>query len=125
MDGRKLVKELHDHRGDPAEWDDTPAEVTVKPPRSEVVSFRLPSDQLDLVERLAREAGQSISEVLRNAVEAYLRGQAQEPVLDFHSGGSKRLRFTMRTTLRDAGFTFAEPAEWIPDEPFTTVTCLD
>jgi hypothetical protein len=58
---------------------------------------------------------------------AYIRGEALEPVLDVHSGGSSRLRFTMRTTLRGAGYTDAEPErpDWIPDTPPTTVTCLD
>jgi hypothetical protein len=125
MDEHELAKQLHDHRGDPDEWEDTPTRVKVQPARSEVVSFRLPSDQLDLVERLASEAGQSVSELLRSAVLAFIRGETLEPVLEIHSGSSGRLQLTLRTTLRGAGFTHAEPADWVPDEPFPTVTCLD
>ncbi len=72
MEEGEVAKQLHDHRGDPEEWEDTPARVKVQPARSEVVSFRLPSDQLDVIEGLAEQAGQSISELVRHAVLAYV-----------------------------------------------------
>jgi hypothetical protein len=125
MDDQQLATELYERRSDPDEWEDTPTEVRVQPARNEVVSFRLPSDQLNLVEELADEAGQSISEFLRNAVLAYIRGETMTPVLDVQAGGSGRLRLTIRTQLPASGYTYTDPPDWIPDEPFTTVTCLD
>jgi hypothetical protein len=65
MKEREVAKELHDHRGDSEEWEETPVRVKVQPARSEVVSFRLPSEQLDVIEGLADQAGQSISEFVR------------------------------------------------------------
>ena len=126
MDDQELARELYKRRGDPDEWEDRPTEVKVQPPRSEVVSFRLPSDQLNLIEDLADQAGQSISEFLRNAVLAYVRGETMTPVLDVQAGGSGKLQLTMRTALPGSGHTYyADPPDWIPDEPFKTVTCLD
>lgn len=124
MDDQQLARELYEHRSDPDQWEDTPAEVKVRPARNEVVSFRLPSDQLDLIEQLAAEAGQSISEFLRNAVLAYVRGETMTPVLDVQAGGSGRLQLTIRTRLPGSGHTYSDPADWVPDEPFKTVTCL-
>jgi Ribbon-helix-helix protein, copG family len=125
MDDRDLTRELHDHRGDPDEWEDTPAEVKVRPARSEVVSFRLPSEQLNEIEALATRMGQSISEFIRNAVLAYVRGEVMTPVLDVQTGGPGRLQFTMRTRLPSSGYTSTEPPDWVPSEPITTVTCID
>jgi len=42
--------DLFEHRNDPDEWDDQPVEIEVRPAGSEVVSFRLPSDELDRVQ---------------------------------------------------------------------------
>lgn len=125
MDDRDLARELHDHRGDADEWEDTPDEVKVQPARSEVVSFRLSSDHLNEIEALATRMGQSISEFVRNAVLAYVRGEVMTPVLDVQAGGPGRLQFTMRTRLPSSAYTSSEPPEWIPSDPITTVTCID
>jgi hypothetical protein len=125
VDDQQLASELYERRGDPDEWEDTPTKVKVQPARNEVVSFRLPSDQLNLIEDLADQAGQSISEFLRSAVLAYVRGETMTPVLDVQAGGSGRLQLTIRTPLPGSGHTYTDPPDWIPDEPFKTVTCLD
>ncbi len=126
MSDQQLAQELYERRGDPDEWEDRPTEVKVQPTRSEVVSFRLPSDQLNLIEDLADQAGQSISEFLRNAVLAYVHGETITPVLDVQAGGSGKLQLTMRIPLPGSGHTSStDPPEWLPDEPFKTVTCLD
>lgn len=125
MDDRDLAREMHEHRGEPDEWEDTPTAVEVRPTRSEVVSFRLPSDQLNEIEELATRTGQSISEFLRSAVLAYLRGETITPVLDVHAGGTGRLQLTMRIRLPSSGYTSTEPSNWVPDDPFKTVTCID
>jgi Ribbon-helix-helix protein, copG family len=122
MKEREAAKELHDHRGDQEEWEDTPVRVKVQPARTEVVSFRLPSDQLDVIEGLADQAGQSISEFIRSAVLAYISGEMMEPFLDVRSGASGELRLTMRTQIRSSGYT---SNDLVPDHPFMTVSCLD
>jgi Arc/MetJ-type ribon-helix-helix transcriptional regulator len=91
MKEREAAKELHDHRGDQEEWEDTPVKVKVQPARTEVVSFRLPSDQLDVIEGLADQAGQSISEFIRSAVLAYISGETMEPFLDANTDPKLRL----------------------------------
>jgi ribbon-helix-helix CopG family protein len=119
MRERDVAKELHDHRGDPEEWEDTPTRVKVQPARTEVVSFRLPSAQLDVIEGLADQAGQSVSEFVRNAVIAYINGETMEPFVDVQSGASGGLRVTMRTAIRGSGYTSKDLV------PIKTVNCLD
>lgn len=124
MEEGEVAKQLHDHRGDPEEWEDTPARVEVQPARSEVVSFRLPSDQLDVIESLADQAGQSVSEFVRQAVLAYINGETMEPFLDVRSGAaSGELRLTMRTAIRGSGYTSNDLV--VPDYPLRTQNCLD
>jgi Arc/MetJ-type ribon-helix-helix transcriptional regulator len=122
MTERDAARKLHDHRGDQEEWEDTPARAKVQPARTEVVSFRLPSEQLDVIEGLAEQAGQSISEFIRSAVLAYISGETMEPFLDVQSGASGELRLTMRTSIRGSGYT---SNDLVPDHPFLTVSCLD
>jgi hypothetical protein len=119
MKEREVAKELHDHRGDSEEWEETPVRVKVQPARSEVVSFRLPSEQLDVIEGLADQAGQSISEFVRSAVLAYISGETMEPFLDVQSGASGELRLTMRTAIRGSGYTSNDLI------PIKTVSILD
>lgn len=121
MDEREVAKELHERRGDPEEWEDTPTQVKVQPGRTEVVSFRLPSEQLDIVEELANQAGQSISEFVRHALLAYISGETMEPFLDVRSGASAELRLVLRTPVRGSGYT----SNLVPDYPLETVSCLD
>src|SRR5512132_439730 len=124
MDEHELAAELYRRRHDKDEWEDKPAEVKVQPVRTEVVSFRVPSDVLDLIERLAEEAGQSISEFMREAVTAQVRGAAMEPLVGVVSSGPRRLpvQLTIRTPLRATGYT--EATGWIPDIPPPTVADL-
>lgn len=62
------IAELHQHRDDPDEWDDEPENVFVRPVVSEVVSFRLPSDELDWLQEAARDRGESLSEFIRDSI---------------------------------------------------------
>lgn len=69
--------ELFDHRNDPDEWDDEPVEIDVRPTGSEVVSFRLPSDELDRVMEAAQAAGESLSQFVRGALSVRLEPPGQ------------------------------------------------
>lgn len=66
--------DLYEHRNDPEEWAEEAEQLTVKKTSSEVVSFRLSSDELDLVEEAAAARGQSLSEFIREAVRTSLHG---------------------------------------------------
>lgn len=80
MSERNLANELWEHRNDPDEWDEEAVEIEVRPRRSSVVSFRLPSEELDEVERAATSSGETVSEFIRNALRIRLRGMATGPI---------------------------------------------
>ncbi len=65
---KELADELYSKRHDRGEWSLKPVAVAVKPTRTEVISFRLPSEELDLLEVAAQRAGQSISDYVRGAL---------------------------------------------------------
>lgn len=69
--------DLFEHRNDPDEWEDQPVEIEVRPAGSEVVSFRLPSDELDRVMEAARAAGESLSQFVRGALSGRLEPAGQ------------------------------------------------
>lgn len=73
----QAADDLHDHRNDADEWDDQRVEVEVRPAGSEVVSFRLPSDELDRVVEAAQVAGESLSQFVRGALSARLEPTGQ------------------------------------------------
>jgi len=58
-------------------WDETPAELRVKPSGSEVVSFRLPTEELNRLEAAASALGETISQFIRAAITLRLEGGAQ------------------------------------------------
>ena len=77
-----LATELHDTRDDPDEWGEEAVEIAVALRRTEVVSFRLPSAELDELEAAASEAGESISEFVRGALALRMHGRISEPLFD-------------------------------------------
>ncbi|MCQ3810000.1 MAG: hypothetical protein KTV68_05525 [Acidimicrobiia bacterium] len=66
------IAELHKHRDDPDEWEDEPIEVVVTKPVGNVVSFQLPTSELDRAIAAADELGISLSEFIRGALEQRL-----------------------------------------------------
>ena len=60
--------ELYRHRNDPGEWSETAEPIEVRPVRSESVSFRLPSEELDALESAAQAARLSLSAYIREAL---------------------------------------------------------
>ncbi len=65
---RKLAEDIWAHRDDPGEWSEEPEIIEVKPGRMELVSFRIPSDELDVLQEAAAQTGESLSEFVRTAV---------------------------------------------------------
>ena len=62
------VEELHTSRDDPDEWDDQTAEVHVRPMTTSVVSFRMPHDELNRLQGIARARGENISDFVRDSI---------------------------------------------------------
>ena len=62
------IAELHRHRDDPDEWEDESVEMAVNKPVGNVVSFQLPSSELDRAIAAADELGMSLSEFIRGAL---------------------------------------------------------
>jgi len=81
--------ELYEHRHDEDEWEDEPAEVRARPTTTEVVSFRLGSDELDRLQASARERGVSLSEFIRGAIERELGGGPTSELEDLYTGAAK------------------------------------
>ncbi len=63
------IAELHKHRDDPDEWEDEPIEMVVSKPVGNVVSFQLPTSELDRAIAAADELGISLSEFIHDALE--------------------------------------------------------
>lgn len=70
---RDEARALYDHRHDEGEWSDVPVAIEVRPLRSEVVSFRLPTEEMTELETAARTGGESISSFVRKAITERLR----------------------------------------------------
>lgn len=83
--------ELFRRRHDEDEWEEEPAEVRVRPSTTEVVSFRLGSDELDRVQEAARGRGISLSEFIRGAIERELDGGPAACVDDVYVGAMKTI----------------------------------
>ncbi len=62
------AEELFRHRHDPEEWETEEEVIEVRPTRTSVVSFRVPSEEMEWLERAAKEAGQTLSEFIRAAL---------------------------------------------------------
>jgi hypothetical protein len=112
-DRRDEAREVFAHRDDPDEWDDQPEQIEVAPARSEVVSFRLPSEELDSLEEAASRAGESLSEYIRTALAVRLHGQPIGPSVEVSSGAH---RLTIRSHIVVSSRTDA-PQSIVPDLP--------
>lgn len=84
---RKLAEELYEHRNDPGEWGEEAEQIEVKPRRSSVLSFRLPPEELDALERDMERTGETLSEYIRTALALRLhRGNLAEAMAGMMSG---------------------------------------
>jgi Ribbon-helix-helix protein, copG family len=126
----ELATELLEHRNDEGEWGEEAVPIKRRPSRTEVVSVRIPSSDLDLIEELAEHVGESISDFIRGAIALRLHGQMMDPVLGFSSGARRDLTLQVRTVLKDAGHTALPTHEEfqldvaVPDEPPPTVSIM-
>lgn len=81
-------EDLIRHRDDAGEWDEEPEDIEVRS-ASEVVSFRIASDQLSDLEEAASVAGETLSQYIRYALAIRMYGHPVGPVVAVsHHGGS-------------------------------------
>lgn len=76
---KKVAAELHAHRNDRDEWEETAVRAEVSRERSVVTSFRLPVTEFVALQKAAKENGESLSEFIRNSIGLRLYGR---PVLN-------------------------------------------
>ncbi|MGH2682901.1 MAG: hypothetical protein ACRDIX_06680 [Actinomycetota bacterium] len=110
---RDPAAELFEHRDDAGEWSEEPEEIEVRPSPSEVVSFRVPSGEFDLLEDAARNAGESISEYIRKALALRLHGTPIGPTIEITSGAERLL---VRSHIVTGGYREA-PSSIVQDFP--------
>ncbi|MBI4728612.1 MAG: hypothetical protein HY775_03815 [Acidobacteria bacterium] len=112
-----LAEELLAHREDVGEWSEeaVPAQVKVGP--TEVVSFRMPSEELDALEEAGACAGETLSEYIRKAIAIRMHGVPIGPAVEVTFGAE---RLVVRSHIVTSGRTEA-PASIVPDYPPTFV----
>lgn len=110
-----LVAESEASRQDPdAHWEEQPAIVKVKPSGSEVVSFRIPVEELDRLEEAASAAGQTISQFVRATIALRLAGKtASPPSIDRVASGARQL--TIRNNYGGSSTQADAEALLVPD----------
>lgn len=113
---QELAGKLEASREDERAWSETPAEIEVRKPPTQVVSFRLSVDELEGLITAAKVAGESVSEYVRGALELRARRGRALPYADlgYYSGV-----MTVRVSPASTGRSGAALIEQREDLPFT------
>jgi hypothetical protein len=72
----RLAAQLEETRDEEGEWGTEAVEIDVRPTRMQVVSFRMPAEELDDVVAAAKAAGESLSEFIRSSIAFRLAPEA-------------------------------------------------
>ena len=117
----ELAAALYAERNDSSAWDEEAADVEVKTTGSEVVSFRLSSELMDLLEDAADDAGESVSEFVRAAVRMRLEGQrlGMEPSVEVGSSARQIILHYLYASTRTEGAEVEQNS--VPEFPPLTV----
>lgn len=109
------AEELHRMRKDPTAWESEPTRITVGVRKTEIVSFRLPSDELDQLEEAAAAAGESLSEYVRRALRGLMgRAASSRPEIDVMAGTGSSVWVL---TPAAGGSARTQGPEQVPDFP--------
>ncbi len=108
----ELARQLFESRHDPEEWSDEESEIQVRPKGTEVVSFRLPSNELDAVASEALRAGESLSQFIRGALVLRIHGQPIGPAVEITTGHG-----TLIVHSRIVANSRSQNPSFIPDFP--------
>lgn len=114
----ELADELDAGRGDESQWSATEAKIQVRPQTSQVVSFRMPTDEFLALTREAQRIGVSLADYIRGAIA--LRMEGANPLMAARITGRMTERFRSMYTL--SGTENSEPLmSGLPDTPPNTV----
>ncbi len=81
MSEKELADELYRHRHDAGEWSQEAEQIETRPGRTAVVSCRLPVNEFQGLEDAAEQAGESISEYIRRAIQLRRLGSGHLPAI--------------------------------------------
>ena len=84
----ELADELERTRDDVDEWSEDRVDIDIRPGRSQVVSFRLPLDELEVLTRMTAATGESLSEFIRGAIADRVRHVMAPSVHVTHTAAS-------------------------------------
>lgn len=70
---KELAEELERTRDDEGEWGEDRIDVAIRPSRSQVVSFRLPLEELETLTQVTAVTGESLSDFIRTAIAQRIR----------------------------------------------------
>ena len=93
------TREVHENRDVDGEWSEDPVSIAVKGSSSQVVSFRLPTDEFALLLDAVERSGEKLSEFVRGAVILRIYAKVSRTAIDVMSrdlSGKDRLQFTTR-----------------------------
>ena len=113
MDEKDLARQLHETREDTQEWEDGRTEIESRPSGSQVVSFRMPTEEFELLQNDLEATGEKLAEYIRKAIAIRLHGVPIGPTVELTSGAT---RLTIRShivTEARRGSSFAE--NLVPD----------
>lgn len=113
-DEAELAAELYEHRDDPAQWAEEPEQIEVRQSRSDVVSFRMPTEEFEALIEASREASESTSEFIRKAIAIRMHGVAIGPAVEVSTGASRLL---VRSHIVTASRTANLAESFVPDLP--------
>ena len=120
MNESDLARQLHETREDPDEWEHARTDIESRPSGSQVVSFRMPTAEFELLQEDLEATGEKLAEYIRRAIAIRLHGVPIGPTVELTSGAT---RLTIRShivTEARRGSSFAE--NFIPDYGPTTAS---
>ena len=103
---KALAADLYARRNEATDWEKTAADAEIHPHRAVVTSLRLPVGEFVAVQRAAKSAGQTVSEFIRNAIAAKLRGRLVVNAVQISTGSSQaRSQATVYVSALEGGDT--------------------
>jgi hypothetical protein len=116
---KDLAKELWERRNDPEEWSEEAEDIEVRPRRSSVVSFRLPPEEFDALEKAMARTGESLSEFIRTALALRLRRDPIKSTIELTHGDPdypEQIMVTGYNIVVDQGTKASYVPEASPDQ---------
>jgi hypothetical protein len=98
---RELAEELERSRDDDGEWGEDRVDVDIRPSRSQVVSFRLPLEELEVLTAMTTATGESLSDFIRSAIEHRIRHVMAPSVYVTHTAASMTVVHAPSTSGRN------------------------